>query len=250
MHDVAAAGRTGASEDAAAVTTADVAQDAVTPARLGVDAGTHRLTRQLQAEVVGQDSRAFEIVHAGALYYGRSIASFLDAAQRLMGEDASFQAAFRLTLIGSLDATAHAELARHPVAPCVRLEGQLPHAAVIRRLRAASVLLLVANTTPLAESTVPGKLFEYLAVERPILALSPRASSTVDVLERTGGAWLAPGDDVVDVVSALREAFASWREGRALSPDPQVVRRYDRTRLAGELARVFDAVLGARTRGG
>ncbi|MBV9543096.1 MAG: glycosyltransferase, partial [Chloroflexi bacterium] len=206
-------------------------------------------------------NEVFEVVHAGALYYGRSITAFLDAADRLMRKPvavdsvpgAQFQVQFgkkfRLTLIGSLDATAGAELARHPIGPYIRVEGQLSHATVMQRLRRASLLLLVANTTRLAEATVPGKLFEYLAIGRPILALAPRASSTADVLAHTGGAWLAPGDDVDAITAALREAFESWQAGRMIGPDPRQVARYSRTRLAGELARVFEEVLASRAAG-
>src|SRR5262249_26117336 len=122
----------------------------------------------------------FEVLHAGALYYGRSLAAFLEAAKRLMHEDPRFESAFRLTLLGTLDATARAELAGHALGKHVQVLGQRAHLEALRAMHAADALLLIANTTPGAEATVPGKLFEYLAVGRPILAMAPRSSSTQD----------------------------------------------------------------------
>jgi glycosyltransferase involved in cell wall biosynthesis len=191
---------------------------------------------------------AFEVVHTGALYYGRSIASFLAAAASLVEQDADFAAAFRLTLVGTLDATARAELGRSRVGDHTQLVGQIDHAATVARLRRAALLLLVANTTPGAEATVPGKLFEYLAVGRPILAVAPMASSTADVLARTGGGYLAAGDDVAGIVRALRQAFAAHRTHAPCRPDPREVARYDRRRLTGELARLFDGVVAGAAR--
>ena len=184
---------------------------------------------------------AFTVVHAGALYYGRSIQPFLHAAARLAQEDADFARAFRLDLVGSLDQTARAEVAESPIAARVVCHGQLDHPSTLARERAADLLLLVANTTLGAQATVPGKLFEYLASGRPVLAIAPRESTTADVLARTGGGWLADGADPEAVYRQLRAAFSRER----VAVDPRQLAPFDRRRLAGELARVLDAALFA-----
>lgn len=191
---------------------------------------------------------AFEIVHTGALYYGRSIASLLAAVAALAEQDAAFTAAVRLTFVGTLDAAARAELEGSPLRERVRLAGQLDHAATLDSMRRAALLLLVANTTPGAEATVPGKLFEYLAVGRPVLAVAPASSSTADVLARTGGGYLASGDDATGLVDALRQAFADFTAGRPRQAAAAEVARYDRRALAGELARLFEQVLAGAAR--
>jgi glycosyltransferase involved in cell wall biosynthesis len=138
-----------------------------------------------------QPTASFTVVHAGALYYGRSLATFLQAAAHLVSTDPDFAAVFRLKLVGTLDASARADLDCHPLGSHLQLVGQLSHQQTLHTLRQAAVLLLVANTTPGAEATVPAKLFEYLAVGRPIFAVAPPSSSTADVLQHTGGGWAA-----------------------------------------------------------
>ncbi|HET6316577.1 MAG TPA: glycosyltransferase, partial [Chloroflexota bacterium] len=61
---------------------------------------------QLGAAGTPASMEGFEVVHAGALYYGRSLAAFLAAARRLCAEDAAFAQAFRLTLFGTFDGAA------------------------------------------------------------------------------------------------------------------------------------------------
>jgi glycosyltransferase involved in cell wall biosynthesis len=200
---------------------------------------------------------AFEVLHAGALYYGRSLSAFLEAAARLVRTDAEFGRRFKLSLIGSLDARARAELGHHSLGQHIVCSGQLDHASTIQAMRAADVLLLVANTTPGAEATVPGKLFEYLAIGRPILAIAPRVSSTADVLEQTGGGWLAPAGDPAAIACALHQAFRAHQAAGAepavgsparygAGPDPVRVARYDRRLLAADLAAIFNAADAAR----
>jgi glycosyltransferase involved in cell wall biosynthesis len=183
----------------------------------------------------------WEVVHAGLLYYGRSVTAFLRAAKNLSESDNDFAREFRLTLLGTLDAGAHREIQNSGLGERLRICGQVDHAQAIQLMRAADALLLVANTTPGAEATVPGKLFEYLAVGRPVLAVAPLDSSTADVLRQTGGGWLAPAGDPDAIVGVLRHAFA--QRTTPPRPDPVALAQFDRRVLACELARIFDQVL-------
>jgi len=188
----------------------------------------------------------WEVLHAGALYYGRSLSSFLEAAARLVDADPEFARDFRLTLTGTLDVSASAELRRTPLGHHVHVSGQRDHASTIRAMRSADALLLVSNTTPGAEATVPGKLFEYLAVGRPVLAVAPPDSSTADVLESTGGGRLAPAGDPAAIACVLQQAFRE-RSNPPL-PSEVAVARFDRRLLAGDLACIFDQVVGGAAR--
>jgi glycosyltransferase involved in cell wall biosynthesis len=193
----------------------------------------------------------FEVVHAGSLYYGRSLEAFLEAAGRLGAEDASFAASFHLTLLGSLDEGARVELAqqleRHGLFGSVSHQGYVDHRSALVAMSSADLLLLVVNTTPGAEAAVPGKLYEYLAVGRPILAIVPAGAEASQIVRRTRSGWVAPAHDPDGILPHLRAAFAAHLAGSPLAPDPTEVARYDRRVLASDLARVFDDVLAART---
>ncbi|HLZ26949.1 MAG TPA: glycosyltransferase family 4 protein [Chloroflexota bacterium] len=165
----------------------------------------------------GPPGDGFGVLHAGALYYGRSLSAVLEAARRLVSTVPAFARKFSLTLLGTLDPGARAELERSGLADRIRYRGQLEHASTIQAMRAADVLLLVANTTPGAEATVPGKLFEYMAVGRPVLAIAPPDSSTADVLNQTGIGWLAPSGDPAAIASALLRVFEAHEA--AIAPD-------------------------------
>jgi hypothetical protein len=147
-------------------------------------------------------------------------------------------------LLGTLDAAALREVHASGLGSCIHVMPQTGHAAAIQAMLAADALLLVANTTPGAEATVPGKLFEYLAVGRPVFAVAPSESSTADVLCRTGGGWLAPSGSAAAIACALGQAYAE-RERRRNATE---VARFDRRLLARDLGRVFDEVMadGAR----
>ncbi len=189
---------------------------------------------------------AFEVLHAGALYRGRSIGAFLEAAGRLAAGNVEFARQFRLRLVGSLDEGTRAEVARqverHGLGSHVAYFGYLTHRATLAALRSASLLLLVVNTTPGAEATVPGKLFEYLAARRPILAIAPPGAEAAEIIRRTRAGWVAPAHDPAGILDRLRAAFDAHRQRTVFAPRGEEVARYDRRRLACDLARLLDDV--------
>jgi len=188
-------------------------------------------------------SDGFEVLHAGALYYGRSLEGFMSGAARAVEADPAFGAAFRLTLLGTLDATARAEVAKHSFGDRVQFRGYVDHAASLAAMRQANVLLLIANTTVGAEATVPGKLFEYLASGRPVLAIVPSLeSATADVLAQTGAGWVARADDPERIACAIGEAF----RGQPPRGEERALAQFDRRLLSGQLAAIFDEVRAAR----
>jgi glycosyltransferase involved in cell wall biosynthesis len=143
-----------------------------------------------------------------------------------------------MTLVGSLDAAARQEVVSSGLAKWIQVRPQVNHRTAIDLMRAADALLLVSNTTPGAEATVPGKLFEYLAVGRPVLAIAPPDSSTADVLNHTGGGWLAPAGDPDAIACALRHAYRD----RTRAASSVGLGRFDRRRLTADLAHIFDEV--------
>jgi glycosyltransferase involved in cell wall biosynthesis len=225
--------------DAFRVQYPDVSRDRFTVVSNGFDPA--QFTVSAPADRTG----GYEVLHAGALYFGRSLVAFLDAARRLISEDADFAAQFRLTLVGTLDPRASAEVSQSGPDQHLNILGQVSHAEALAAMASADALLLVANTTPGAAATVPGKLFEYLAVGRPILAVAPPDSSTADVLAQSGGGWLAPAGDPAAIASVLRQAFTAHRFGKPRRPDPAALARFDRRKLTGDLAQVFDAAIAS-----
>lgn len=185
----------------------------------------------------------FRVVHAGALYHGRGIGAFLAAAERLAGADRAFAESFRLSLAGTLDEGARAEVTRSGLGGTIEHLGYLDHRAALSAMRTADLLLLLANTTPGAEATIPAKLFEYLAVGRPILAVAPPGAEAVETLARTRAGWAAPAHDVDSITAALATAFAAHQAGTPFCPRVDEVARFDRSVQAATLAGIFDAVV-------
>src|SRR5262249_15521066 len=87
--------------------------------------------RQFDTPAPPDAHAGWHVLHAGALYYGRSLAAFLDAVRQLRTADCAFATDFRLTLLGPLDQRAQGELALSQLGGSVELRAQAPHGAAI-----------------------------------------------------------------------------------------------------------------------
>jgi hypothetical protein len=94
--------------------------------------------------------------------------------------------------------------------------------------------LLIPDAGGRGEGVLSGKVFEYLAAERPILAAVPPQGAAAGLIRETGAGVVAASDDVPALSAALSDLHARWQAG-ALNGTP--LSANDRERL-GRAARV------------
>lgn len=187
------------------------------------------------------------IVHAGMLTQKRSAVAFLEALAAWLARAPEARGAVRAEFLGPREDENERAVDRLGLGEVVRFRDTVSHAETLRIERAAHVLLLIKHANPRYDGLVPGKLYEYIGLRRPVLALAPpgEARTLVESLRR--GETAGPAD-VEGIARALSAMFARHRAGALdagydLSPRPE----FDRARLAGEMAAVLDrAVSGGR----
>lgn len=129
--------------------------------------------------------------------------------------------------------------------PVVRLLGFLPQGEAFAHVREADYTLLIVGT-PDAQS---GKLFEYLAAGKPVLALTPPHGEIARVLNETKAGWCVPQDDPAAITQLLMDAFERWQTAAGQSiirPDWGAIRQYERPRLVAALAKATGLLGGPR----
>jgi glycosyltransferase involved in cell wall biosynthesis len=127
----------------------------------------------------------------------------------------------------------------------VRMPGYLSHDRTLELLRTADLLFLPMQDLPLGirAGIVPGKTYEYLGSDRPILAAVPDGDAR-DLLTEAGSAFLCRPGDVDCMARAIAAQLERFRAGEATQvPRPEVVARYEYRALTARLAQVFDRVV-------
>ena len=101
-----------------------------------------------------------------------------------------------------------------------------------------ALLLLLPDAGGRGKGVLSGKVFEYLAAERPILAVVPPDGAAADLIRETGAGVVAPPDDVEAIKAALAELHARFANGGLAAVEiPEETRyRLSRRARAEELA--------------
>ncbi len=124
---------------------------------------------------------------------------------------------------------------------------RIEHHQVVREMQKSAVLLLNLPNED-CRHWVPGKLYEYLAADRPILLIGPEAGNAAQILRETETGQ-AVGENKEKILALLESLYQSFRQGDpSWNPDRNAIYRYDRRMQARELGEIFAglAPLGAR----
>jgi glycosyltransferase involved in cell wall biosynthesis len=154
----------------------------------------------------------FRITHAGSFFGKRDPRPFLTALKQVDAEIAvrflgDFRAADREFAEG-LELGDRLELI--PYAPRrVSLELQRDSDAL---------LLLIPDANGRGKGVLSGKVFEYLAAERPILAVVPPDGAAAELIRETGAGVVVAPDDVEGMTAALNELHRRWAAGQLDAP--------------------------------
>jgi glycosyltransferase involved in cell wall biosynthesis len=89
-----------------------------------------------------------------------------------------------------------------------------------------------------------GKLFEYLAARRPILAAVPPDGTAAQLIREANAGIVVAPDDVDGIQHALEELVDQWRAGELadVSLPPAVTERISRRTRARQLAELLQSI--------
>lgn len=191
------------------------------------------------------------ILHAGQVYGPRRVEPLLHGLKEWIRAEPAMATSVRLHLIGGSGphvASLRSRVSASGTAEWVEVEPEIPHAEALRRLADAAVLLLIGFSGPGEQYQMSGKIFEYLALRRPILALAPPSSPVGNVLRETGARhWIVSPDDAAGLLRVLREIGEEWRQGNLSGPQAvSSLAAYNRREQARQLATVLERAVASK----
>ncbi|MDP9244510.1 MAG: hypothetical protein M3O77_05455, partial [Chloroflexota bacterium] len=189
-----------------------------------------------------RESSTFLLVYTGSIYGRRDLSLFLDGVDLLLHRRPELKDRLRVEFIGwfNEENTALAMDRLPALDPVVRHVGFLPRPEAIARLRAADAGLILIPEEAGRELFVGTKVYEYLGLDKPVLAITPAGETQRMLQELDWGVIADPTPD--GVAGGLEELLDQPQNGRTADPE----RRFERRTLAGALAGLLDEVHAQR----
>ena len=176
----------------------------------------------------------FTIAHIGSLLSERNPKNLWKVLSDLAREDSVFRNDLRLEFIGVVSQDVLDTLYRHELAPYLKLTGYVSHAEALRKQRGAQVLLLVEIDSEETKGIIPGKLFEYMAAKRPILAVGPEEWDASDIIRDTETGAAFNYNSRTDLKEIIQTYYKAYKNGN-LKVKSKDTEQYSRRELTKKL---------------
>lgn len=191
------------------------------------------------------------IVYTGKLTtkFCYSPESFFLGLKGLFDEKKLARDAITIEIVGTVTQEYLSMVKKLGLIDVISLTGFLSHRECIRKLQEADALLFIIESPEGPEASakfagaIPSKIFEYISTGKFILAIVPTPSIEREILENAGlGFFASPNDpkSVGDVLLNLYHTVVT-NENRP-EPSWEFIRSFDRQKLTGQLAEVFDSL--------
>ncbi|QQU05004.1 glycosyltransferase family 4 protein [Myroides odoratus] len=181
----------------------------------------------------------FTLAHIGSFLSNRNPRVLWKAISELRRENQAFKEAFELKLIGKISEDILHTLEEFKLLECTDNRGYVENQEALRQMRASQVLLLVEIDSDDTRAIIPGKLFEYMAAERPILAIGPEESDFFEIIQQTNVGRNALYSEKDKIREILMQYFEQY-QNKQLQVHAMGLQYFGRKRLTERLVSVLE----------
>ncbi|MCI0329586.1 MAG: glycosyltransferase [candidate division Zixibacteria bacterium] len=149
---------------------------------------------------------------------------------------------FRLLLVGRvLELPVRSWLEELALAENAEVTGYLPHRAARQKLGEADLFLLFLPPEPAYGLNLPAKIFEYIGLGKPVLAVAGAGSAVADFFSQYPVGALCSRED--EIVEQLEFYYRQWENG-SLPSLPETLRQpFGWDKQAGQLSNLIESKL-------
>ncbi|WP_041779720.1 glycosyltransferase family 4 protein [Belliella baltica] len=175
-----------------------------------------------------------EIVYTGVIDAIRNPIPFIEAFKSVFEEK---EKKANLRFVGKVSSSVENLVSKDQwLKKHVHFEGYVSHQEVFEYYKRANLLLLILTDTKNAKGNIPGKIFEYIATSRPVLALGDPNGDSAQILKSSTRNAVFKHNDQEGIESFL----SNFKPGLS-SNDTADSEIYSRKNLTKKLAKLLDA---------
>ncbi|MGZ9676354.1 glycosyltransferase family 4 protein [Flavobacterium sp. GNP001] len=185
--------------------------------------------------------RKFSLAHIGSFLSERNPMMLWESLVELCEENATFKSDLEIKLIGAVSQEVLGTIERVGLNSYVNNLGYVSHKEAIAHQRKSQVLLLIEIDSVDTKSIIPGKLFEYMVSNRPIIAIGPKDSDFAEIITQTNTGVFFEYSEKVKLKSVILDFYNQFLQGK-LQSHPVGLQQYSRKNLTQELVTLLNKV--------
>ncbi|MDA6070607.1 glycosyltransferase family 4 protein [Flavobacterium sp. AC] len=181
----------------------------------------------------------FTLAHIGSFLSDRNPEFLWECLVELLREIESFKSHLEIKLIGAVSQEVLDSIAEFQLNDYLNLLGYVSHHEAIAHQKKSQVLLLIEINSEDTKSIIPGKLFEYMVSNRPIIAIGPKGSDFADIITDTNTGVFFDYSEKAKLKSVILDFYNQFLEGK-LQANGVGLQQYSRKNLTKQLAQLIN----------
>lgn len=176
----------------------------------------------------------FSLAHIGSFLSERNPAILWESLVELINEIPDFKSHLEIKLIGAVSQEVLETISQFELNSYLNNLGYVSHAEAIAHQRKSQILLLIEIDSEDTKSIIPGKLFEYMVSNRPIIAIGPKDSDFAEIITTTNTGVFLDYSEKMRLKSVILDFYNQFLQGKLQSYGVGL-QKYSRKSLTGEL---------------
>ena len=157
----------------------------------------------------------------------------------MVTENNDFKNDFRLKLIGATSQEVLDTITEFKLNNYIQNLGYISHQEALEQQRKSQVLLLIEINSAETKSIIPGKLFEYMVSERPIIAIGPEGSDFAEIITSTNTGIFFTYDEKEKLKALLLRYYQDYKN-QNLKVHAIGLQQFSRKNLTENLANLIN----------
>ncbi len=183
----------------------------------------------------------FSLAHIGSIAPSRNPLVLWKVLSELVQENPGFGSHLLIKLVGKVDLSVISSIEASGLSAYLEKSDYLPHNQVVAVMQSSQLLLLLINQSPNAKGILTGKLFEYLAARRPVIAIGPAGGDAARILTDTGAGATSGFEDAVNLKKQILNHYRQYLQ-QSLVCRSRNIEKYSRRSLTQEIAAILEGI--------
>tara|TARA_B110000459_G_scaffold63819_1_gene71512 strand:- start:611 stop:1903 length:1293 start_codon:yes stop_codon:yes gene_type:complete len=193
------------------------------------------------AEFSAKEEDLFVIFHGGLLGADRNPETLFSVLSELINKYPEIGSRVKLKFAGEVDISVKNALKKHSLLEYTELMGMIPRKQVVKEYEKSSLLLLPINKAENAAGRIPGKLFEMLRTNKPILVLGPDDGDVKSIIEKENAGCSFDYENKQSLYDFMENSIVKNKfENFSSSANIQV---YSNKMITGQIAKYLDGII-------
>lgn len=183
-------------------------------------------------------SEFFLVSHIGSLLSDRNPINLWSVFSELITENQDFAHDFRLCFAGKISNEIENEIKKYGLNNHFINKGYIAHNEAVKLQRETQVLLLIEINSEESKGIIAGKLFEYMASKRPIIAIGPKDWDVSKIIESTQTGKTVGYNEKALMKKIIMDYYNRFK-ANSLNTNPLHLEKYHRKNLTKRLSEVI-----------